>query len=487
MKYLRLTKLNNLDNATNMLNFSKTICSNYVYKNVNLQSSYLRTLIVASLLALSVPSPGFAETPLILAKAGTEPQAITTARVERLQRQLRQVQPENYSLKRYPITNNNASHWRNILWTTALVEPQESYVAEALNGILALTTRSGLSKPQMRTIEMSMQVGTQLYLSNPTLYSSVKQQFLQTVKGSRNSQWVAMALSGLAKGGMTPNELKQLRDRTRQRFPKWSQDVFLQTTLQEVTQLLAPISVPPLKDLLHRNIAPQQFHLYVICQPNREVLCQTVLKDRNGQFVRQNGKLWSVPLLLRSVHGLGWNFIRGQTPQGIYKIEGMMPKSEAEFFEAYGQFPLVKLFLPFESGVREFLPGKKGRFAGTIKAYQALLPPSWRSYFPMQQSYWAGKIGRSLFRIHGSGEATDFFTKNERYLDSYNWNPTIGCLSALELYDEVGRLQQADMPKIINALIAAGGKNLSGYMIVVEVPSSSKTPVFVEEIEAMVR
>lgn len=467
-----------------MLKFSKNNYSGYIYKNVILQSGYLITLVGASLLALSSLMPGVAETPLTA--TGTKSQATTAARIERRSRQLRQVQPENYNLKRYPVKDSNESHWRNILWTTALVEPQESYVAEALNGILALTTRSGLSKSQMRITEMSIQVGTQLYLSNPTGYSNVKQQFLQTVNNSSNSEWVAMALSGLAKGGMTPTELRQLSNRVRHRFPSWSKNVFLQTTLQEVTQLLAPTPVPPLKDLLNRTIAPQQFHFYVICQPNREILCQTVLKDRNGQFVRQNGQLWSVPLLLKSIHGLGWNFVRGQTPQGIYKIEGVMPKPETNFFGAYGQFPLVKLFLPFESGVREFLPGRKGRFTGTIKAYQALLPPSWRSYLPIQQSYWAGKIGRSLFRIHGSGEASDFFTKKEQYLDSYNWNPTIGCLSALEIYDGSGKLQQADMPKILNTLVAVGGKNFSGYMIVVEVPSA-KTPILIDEVEAMVR
>lgn len=460
--------------------------------NVKLQTGYLKTLFLASLLALSGfvnSSPGLgAELPLVLAKAGTEQfQATAAARVERRQRQIRQVRADNYSLKRYPLTNSNERYWRHLLWTTALVEPQETYVAEALNRIIALTTRSKLSKSQMRTIEMSMQVGTQLYLSNPTVYASVKQQFLQTIKGSRNSRWVAMALSGLAKGGMKPDELKPLSDRVRQRFPNWSRDVFLQTTLRQVSELLAPTPVPPLGDLLNRTIAPQQFHLYVICQPDRGVLCQTILKDRNGKFVRQNGQLWTVPLLLRSIHGLDWNFFRGQTPQGIYRIEGVMP-SEAEFFGAYGQFPLVKMFLPFESGVREFLPGRKGRFTSSVEAYQALLPPSWRGYFPIQQSYWAGKIGRSLIRIHGSGEAPDFFSGKALYPpDSYSWNPTIGCLSALELYDEAGKLQRADMPKILNALIAAGGKNFSGYVIVVEVPSSPKKAIMIEQIKGTIR
>lgn len=403
-----------------MPNSSRRSYSGRVYKDVDCQTGYLKTLFLASLLTLSGflnPSPGLGtEAPLVLAKAGTQQyQATAAARVERRQRQFRQVRSENYSLKRYPVIDSNERHWRNLLWTTALVEPQETYVALALNEILALTTRSKLSKSQMRTVEMAMQVGTQLYLSNPTFYTSVKLQFLQTIRRSSNSRWVAMALSGLAKGSIPRNELKQLSDYVRQRFPKWSQNLFLQTTLREVTQVLAPSPVPPLKDLLNRNIALHQFHLYVICQPDRDVLCQTILKNRNGQFVRQNGQLWSVPLLVRSIHGLGWNFSRGQTPQGIYRIEGVMPKSGAQFFGAYGQFPLVKVFLPFESGVREFLPRRKGRFTGTLKAYQALLPPSWRGYFPIQQSYWAGKMGRSLIRIHGSGEASDFFSGKALY------------------------------------------------------------------------
>lgn len=464
-------------------------------KNVAFQPDYLKTLLVASLLTFGgflSPFPGLsADAPLVLAQAGTEqPQATAAARVERQQRQVRQVQPERYSLKRYPVTDSHEGHWRNQLWTTALVEPQETYVAEALDGILALTTRSGLSKSQMRTVEMSIQVGTQLYLSDPTTYAGVKQQFLQTIERSRNSEWVAMALSGLTQAEIAPDELRQLSDRVRERFPNWSQNLFLLTTLRQVSESLTPTSTPPLRDLLNWTAAHQQPHLYVICQPDRGVLCQTVLKDRHGQFVRQaqNGSLWSVPLLLRSIHGLSWNFVRGQTAQGIYRIEGVMPKPEAQFFGAYGQFPLVKMFLPFESGVQQFLPGHR-RFTGTLAAYQALLPPSWRGYFPIQQSYWAGKIGRSLFRIHGSGEAPSFFSGKGRFpSDSHNWNPTIGCLSALELYDEAGRLQQADMPKILNALAAAAGsKNFSGYVIVVEIPSSTKAPLPIERIEAAIR
>lgn len=454
---------------------------------IDLQFKCLRYVFLTSLFALSgLLTPGVSADTMFLVQSGKErPQATATARILQQQRQVRQVRPENYNLNRYPVIDKHKNHWRNLLWTTAVVEPQEPYVAQALNGILALTTRSKLSNSQIQVTNMAMQVGTQLYYSNPTVYASVEQRFIQTIERSHNSQWVAMALSGLAKRKIAPDKLRQLSSRIRQR-PNWSKDVFLQTTLREVTESLTPTRVPPLKDLLNWTIAPTP-HLYVICRSDRKILCQTVLKNRNGQFVRQNGQLWSEPLLLQSIHNLGWNFTRGQTPQGIYRIEGVVPQPGNEFFRAYGQFPLVKVFLPFESGVREFLPGRKGRFPGSVKEYQTLLPPSWRSYFPIQQSYWAGKIGRSLIRIHGSGEAPDFFSKKGHVPDenhySYSWNPTIGCLSALELYNEEGKLQQAGMPKILNALTTVGGKNFTGYMIVVEIPSSSRAPISVAEVQ----
>lgn len=420
----------------------------------------------------------------------TQLQATATARSGYLQQQLRQVKFEYYDLRRYPVTDANESHWRNILWTTTIVEPQEAYVAEALQGILQLTQRSQLSKAQQRTLYMAMQVGTQLYLNHPAVYSSLEQQFLQTIERSKDSEFVAIALSALSQGNnITPEQMQQLMTRIRSRFPKWSNDLVLRTTVQDVIESTRRSAVPPLADLLSWTIARGQPHVYVICTDSRKVLCKAVLKDRNGKFVQagEQGQLWSVPLLLNSIHGVKWNFFRGQTPQGIYRIERTMPKAEPQFFRAYGQFPLVKLFVPFESGVREFLPGRKGRFTGSIKDYQALLPPSWRSYFPIQQTYWAGKMGRSLFRIHGSGDSPDYFSRQSRNPDSYNWNPTIGCLSALELYNEAGVLQQADMPKILNALTAAGSNNFSGYLVVVEMPQSSDTPISLEQIKAAIK
>lgn len=415
-----------------------------------------------------------------------ETQATAIARNGQRQEQLRQVRADNYDLGRFPISDANEKHWRYLLWTTAVVEPQEPFVADALDQILAMMTQSGLSNSQMRTIDAATKVGTQLYLSNPSLYAVVGKRFLQAIDQSPDEEWVAVSLSALAKAGTPIETLQRLAEQVKGRLPGWAKNVPLQATLQEIAEAKALSTHPPLKDLLNWTITPKQLHLYVLCQPDRYVLCQAILKDRNGEFVRSDGKLWSVPLLLRSIYNLNWNFVRGQTPQGVYRMEGMVPKADDHFFRAYGQFPLVNLFVPFEEGAKQFLPNTAGAFTGSLETYQSLLPPSWRNYFPVQQSFWAGKAGRSAFRIHGTGDSPDFFSGKDRNPDSYNWNPTIGCLSALELYNEQGQLVQADMPRILRALEQGGGRNFAGYLIVVELPGQPGQPIDLRQIESAI-
>lgn len=415
-----------------------------------------------------------------------KPQATSTARVLQRQKQTRQIRPESYDLKRFPINTDTASHWRHLLWTTAVVEPRETFVAEALNEILAMTSAPSLSQVELQTVDQAMKVSTQLYLSDPSFYGFVGQRFMETIERSPDAEWVAVALSGLAKGKLSSTELLRLSSQVKARFPGWADNVFLQTTIHEIEDNANGQTMPPLADLLKWEIAPKQLHLYVLCRGDRRVLCRAVLKDRDGNFLRheQDGKLWSVPLLLESIHDLGWNFTRGQTPQGIYRIEGSLHQPDDEFFRAYGQFPLVNLYVPFEAGAKQFLPNQPGTFAGEVAAYQSLLPPAWRNHRPLQQSYWAGKAGRGLFRIHGSGESPDFFRgKDKSFPASYNWNPTIGCLSARELYNDKGQLIHADMPGILKALQIVGGKDFTGYLVVVDLPADAPEPLSLETIE----
>ncbi len=411
--------------------------------------------------------------------------------------------PSRFDLQKYPVGDRYLQHWQESLWAIGVLAPEKEYALKALENILQMTTAANLTDPQKAIIDTAMQVSHQLYTLKPAVYGRLRQYFLRTIARSTDPQWVALSMSALSKSaiypaidakGMPTPAIAKLVEKVQTRFPKWSEDLHLRTTVQNLqnSQPSRTANIPDLGELLRWQIAPQQSQMYVLCRPNRDVLCVTLLKDGNGKFVRQNvqknGQLWSVPLLLQSIHNLDWNFTNGRTPQGVYRMEGISRQPDDEYFHAYGQFSLVNLFVPFEDGANRFLPNQKGKFTGGLKAYQALLPPTWRSFTPIQETFWAGSMGRSLFRIHGSGAAIDFFQNKAATVSAtnFNWNPTLGCLSAIELYDDRGSLIKADMPKILNALNTVGKGKIEGYLIVVDVPSDRNVPLTIAEIEKLI-
>ena len=62
----------------------------------------------------------------------------------------------------------------------------------------------------------------------------------------------------------------------------------------------------------------------------------------NRPVLGEDGRdLWSQPALAASYHGLPYNVINGQTPQGIHRIDSVMP--EANRYRAFGKYRRVIL------------------------------------------------------------------------------------------------------------------------------------------------
>lgn len=463
-----------------------------MYQSISRISGAL--VAIAILVTNTAPQLAQAQTPPIRTY---QPKATENSRNAQIQEQVQKANPSRFDLQKYPVIDSNATHWQDSLWAIGVLAPDQNYAVQALADILQMTTAANLTDPQKGIIDTAMQVGLELYTLKPAIYGKLKPYFVRTVNESNDSQWIALSLAALAKSNdpaqsLSKSQIQKIILKIQQRFPNWSQDLHLRNTIQAALsdRLQDPQksnqspAIPNLADLLNWQVAPQQAHMYVLCRPNREVLCLALVKDRNGKFLKRGNQLWSTPLLLQSLRNLDWYFTNGRTPQGIYRMEGVSTQPDDELFHAYGQFSLVNLFVPFEDGVQSFLPNQKGKFTGDLKAYQELLPPTWRNYLPMQQSYWAGNVGRSLFRIHGSGAAIDFFRNKDKVVNAryFDWNATLGCLSALEIYDRQGSLVKADMPKILDALNTLGKGKVEGFLIVVDVPSVSNEPINVSEI-----
>jgi hypothetical protein len=124
-----------------------------------------------------------------------QPRATTSARRSHLQEQQARIAPERFDLQRYPVTDANETQWRQTLWATALLEPQSPLVIEAIAQILELAMNPNLSPSQAKTVQMAMQVGTQLYLGNPQKLALIGDRFQNIVKNSPDPEWSVMALS----------------------------------------------------------------------------------------------------------------------------------------------------------------------------------------------------------------------------------------------------------------------------------------------------
>ena len=387
-------------------------------------------------------------------------QATSTQRQTNRQNALSSIKPAFFDLALHPVEDAQEQHWRNVLWSTAITNPQDPFVAQGLAGILDKASQPALSAGQQKIAAMGVKLAIQLYSDRPGAYAAIPEKLLDVARSSDDINLTALALTGLEAMPTVQDQLAAVAAATKKRFPLWILHERMKTTLEDLDWHLNPASksYPPLQDLLSFTPVPGMPTMYVLCRPDRKVLCRTLIKDSQGQFLRAADQLWSVPLLARSLHNLRWNMQAGNTPQGIFRIEGTLSPTP-DTFRAFGQFPRFKLFMPFESEVKNFLPNRPGPFFGSLNDYQQLLPASWRSYPPMAQSYWAGKIGRSLVRIHGSGEDPELFYGDKTSLastaQSYPWNPSIGCLSALERYDAAGNLVEADMPKILEAFTRA--------------------------------
>jgi hypothetical protein len=427
-----------------------------------------RSWWVVLLIVWGLPSTLWAQKP--------QPKATSHLRQLYVQEQEQNLTPANFDLRFFPVGDRYQRHWEQLLWAVAVLEPEAPFVLQALDQILALAGAQPLTAGQRQIVRSALQVSHQLLLHRPQAYGTLQERLRQIAEASPDPEWTAMAIAALHRSGISRSELYALLGALPRRFAHWARHAFLYTTVEQISHELSRPPLPPLADLLHWQVAPQQVHLFVFCQSDRQELCFALLQDREGKFVHHQGKLWSVPLLLASIHSLDWNFYRGATPQGIYRMEGTVPQPDDSLFRAYGQFELIKLFVPWEDGVQAFLPPQKGKFQGDLQAYLQLLPPSWRHYFPMQQTYWAGRIGRSLFRIHGSGEAPDYFRRVDQRRGE--WNPTLGCLSSIETYDSHGNLVRGDMPQILQQIRQVGNGKIEGFVIVVDLPE----PMGVEEI-----
>jgi hypothetical protein len=254
----------------------------------------------------------------------------------------------------------------------------------------------------------------------------------------------------------------------------------LNDILEELTSYLKDYSskkeYPPIQDLFAQQGNLRQKTVYSFQQWNRDYPGIAIVQYEDGHFARDAyGKLITVQQLARSGSSLPYFITNGNTPQGIYRITGI----DTSYNNFIGPTPNLQMIMPNEMYWKDFFT-EAADTTVPLNAYQELLPSTWKDYFPMYESFQAGKIGRTEIIAHGTTIDPAFFAGKPYYPIS----PTLGCLCAREIWDpSTGQLKESEQLKLANTFLQTPGT--TGYLFVINYFNKSR-PLTVDDIEPLV-
>lgn len=240
---------------------------------------------------------------------------------------------------------------------------------------------------------------------------------------------------------------------------------------------------PDLASLFRHNRNAKRKVIYSLQRWDRNYPGLALVQYADGRFARHpDGRLMIFEQLARSASDLPYFITNGSTPQGVYSINGIAVSKN----QLIGPTPNFQLTMPFEGRWQQYfqlqpdtIPWDSSR--NVEQLYQQLLPPQWSQYLPMQQAFYAGRIGRTEIIAHGTTINPEYF-KDQPY---YPMTPTMGCLCAKELWNiSNGRLLISEQYNLVSTFSATPGSK--GYLFVINLNNQPK-PVTRADIEGIVR
>ncbi|RYF89005.1 MAG: hypothetical protein EOO00_10475 [Chitinophagaceae bacterium] len=235
---------------------------------------------------------------------------------------------------------------------------------------------------------------------------------------------------------------------------------------------------PDLVKLFQHQRSTGRKVIYSFQRWNRDYPGLAVIQHANGKFARDgNGRLLVFQQLARSASDLPYFITNGSTPQGIYSLQG----TAVSRINWIGPTPNLQMIMPFEDSWEKYIHQPLAPMQDSISLFRQLLPPSWRSYSPMMESWNAGKVGRSEIIAHGTTIDPEYYAAKP----FYPLTPTMGCLCAREQWNvTTGRLLLSEQYGLASTYNMSPGGN--GYLYVINLDDQQKA-VTRNEIEQWVR
>ncbi len=210
---------------------------------------------------------------------------------------------------------------------------------------------------------------------------------------------------------------------------------------------------------------------------NRNIPGFVIVRDSAGNFLRsRNDSLFFVPQLAKSISGMPSYISNGNTPQGIFRLYGF-DTSKSLFI---GPTTNIQLSMPFEGTSQHFFKDSSILVWDSV-FYSKLLPAALQSYYPLYETYFAGKAGRTEIIAHGTTVDPEWY-RGKSY---YPLTPTAGCLCTKEIWSgDTGILKYSDQLKLTSAVQQAGGP--FGYCIVVNAEKNGR-PLTPADVQLLIK
>lgn len=363
----------------------------------------------------------------------------------------RLIETEIIAVLRGPLNPETTEKWQGAFWAMGLTRFKSDETKAALDRLLNNFTQhsAGLKRAVLEVI--------------CTLYPNEFGQEMQHIaEVTENPKLFAMAAHYLLKNHLRSINASAIRDLIIEKFPAWQAEPVLFMLMHYLKQ--SPQARlhkrPNLVDILRHPFEKDKIVIFSFQRLNRSYPGLTVIRKSNGKFLRNpDGTFFHIAHLARSNSGMPGYITNGNTPQGIFSIQGT-GSSENVFI---GPAKTLQLTMPVESDVKTYFH-KENEINGWNPAlYGKLLPDSWQSYFPVYEAYYAGAAGRTEIIAHGTTINPEYY-RNAPY---YPNTPSLGCITAMELWDENdGRCLYSDQQALINAYQQAGGGK--GYFVLLE-------------------
>ncbi|MBS1496055.1 MAG: hypothetical protein JSU03_06960 [Bacteroidetes bacterium] len=363
-----------------------------------------------------------------------------------------------------PLTDSSENNWQDAFNALELLKYKSplvnSHITKAMND---LTNRS---------IDFKRAIIELIYSNYPKIF---KHQAYNLFAQSTDAKLLAMCANYILQCHVSADTIHTLLQKTRQQLQQDTGNPILEQLQYQLVHYAKPDAIPDVKSFLQKNYLPGQVLLISFQRKNRNYPGLVIVRDGNGNFVKDDSTnlLFAVPQLARSMSNMPGYISNGNTPEGIFKMDGF-DVSRSSFI---GPTPNIQLSMPFETNEKHFFNNDAiTDTSWNINLYKKLLPKNWQDYFPIYQTYYAGKAGRTEIIAHGTTINPEYY-RTQPY---YPIPPTQGCLSTTEIWNEnTGHQTRSDQRALINAMLKAGGSH--GYTIVINI-NDEQRPVLLADV-----